>query len=111
LKQIREFRITLAKIKWTEKKLKLETEDLAEKEIDVKMLRSDKRTQNILAGKGLDENKVMAQRAEAELEGKEKMTKDTIELLAVKKTKLKTEIRKLVQQNEKFENDVREKQQ
>lgn len=110
MKEIREFRIELAKIKWEEKKLTLEAEDLTEKEVDVKMLRSDKRTQNILAGKGLDENKVMEQSLDTQIEQMEKNTVIRVKLLEEKNGKLKTEIKKLKAQNEKFENDVREKQ-
>ena len=110
LKTMREFRVQLARIKWQEKKLKLECEDLTEKEIDVKMLRSDKRTQNILAGKGLDENKQMEQRIDAQIDAMEKITATRVKLLEEKNGKLKTEIKKLKSQNEKFENDVREKQ-
>ena len=110
LEQICKDRIKSKMAKWEKVLLEIECEDLMESAKDVKMLRSDKHTQRILAGEGLHENKTMAIRLEKQIIALDENTGKRVELTRKKEKRLKEMIEKMTAQNEELENDVREMQ-
>lgn len=110
LEEIKVSRIDLAKAKWEKRRYELETKDLEERHFEVKMLKSDKRTQNILSGIGLDENKKRAEQLEKQVEALGKTTAKRVEMLHKKEQTLRKKITEFSDENERLEDEVREMQ-
>eukprot|EP00358_Blepharisma_japonicum_P005008 CAMPEP_0202943512 /NCGR_PEP_ID=MMETSP1395-20130829/3970_1 /ASSEMBLY_ACC=CAM_ASM_000871 /TAXON_ID=5961 /ORGANISM="Blepharisma japonicum, Strain Stock R1072" /LENGTH=218 /DNA_ID=CAMNT_0049641065 /DNA_START=378 /DNA_END=1031 /DNA_ORIENTATION=+ len=108
LQEIADFKIALAKVKWREELLELETEDFKESEGDLKMLRIDKRLQNILAGRGLDENQQMQERIRNQIEHLNINTEKRVKQIYEKKELIVKSIMELTKDNEVLENEVSE---
>jgi WD40 repeat protein len=108
LNDIADFKIKLAKVQWKEELLKLETADFKASEGDLKMLRIDKRLQNILAGRGLDENQQMAERIRNQIDHLNENTIKRVNQILEKKKALLKNISDLDKDNEVLENEVDE---
>lgn len=108
LEEIAKFKIDLAKVQWREELLKLETADYKASEGDLKMLRIDKRLQNILAGRGLDENQQMAERILNQINHLYENTEKRVKQINEKKSALQKTITDLTRDNEVLENEVYE---
>lgn len=108
LKDIAEIKGSLAKVQWREELLKLETADYKASEGDLKMLRIDKRLQNILAGRGLDENQQMAERILNQISHLNENTEKRVKQIEEKEQALAKTISDLTRDNEILENEVYE---
>lgn len=108
LKDIADIKGSLAKVQWREELLKLETADFKASEGDLKMLRIDKRLQNILAGRGLDENQQMAERILNQINHLNDNTEKRVKQIAEKEQALIKTISDLTRDNEVLENEVYE---
>ena len=108
LKDIAKFKIDLAKVRWKEELLKLETADFKASEGDLKMLRIDKLLQKILAGRGLDENQQMAERIRNQIDHLNDNTIKRVNQIREKEKALQKTIFDLTRDNEILENEVYE---
>ena len=108
LHNIADIKGKVAKVKWREELLKLETEDYRASEGDLKMLRIDKRLQNILAGRGLDENQQMAERIINQISHLNENTVKRVKQIEEKEQALIKTINDLTRDNEILENEVYE---
>jgi WD40 repeat protein len=108
LHSIADIKGKVAKVKWREELLKLETEDYRASEGDLKMLRIDKRLQNILAGRGLDENQQMAERILSQISHLNENTVKRVKQIQEKEQALMKTINDLTRDNEILENEVYE---
>ena len=108
LRKIAESKILFTKVQWEEQLLKLETEDFIESEGDLKMLKIDKRIQNILSGRGLDENQQLAERMRIQIETLNSNTENRVRQLREKRMNLQKSIEELRRDNEVLDNEVYE---
>ena len=108
LNDIANFKIELARVQWREELLKQETADFKASEGDLKMLRIDKRLQNILAGRGLDENQQMVERIRNQIDHLSDNTVKRVAQIKEKEEALLKTILDLTRDNEVLENEVYE---
>jgi WD40 repeat protein len=108
LKKIAKSKIELKRVEWAKNMLELEKDHLMKCETDVKMLRIDKRLQNILAGRGLDENKLTAVRIEKQMTQLNANAEKRISHISEKEQQLVKAINELTMHNEQLEDEVHE---